>query len=228
MGLFNTILAFPSRCDLCGVVGHLQECLCQECLLDLPAQGNACMVCGKPTPVAVAQCGNCLADPGIADRTVVAYQYRYPLDALIKRFKYKHEIRLAVPLVSALALRLKRDAWPLPEVMIPVPLHNRRLYQRGYNQAILICRALAVHIEVPQDTGLVYRARDTLPMFRLDAKERESNIAGAFVLKQPCRYRSVAIVDDVITSGSTTRELARLLRQAGVSRIEFWALARTG
>lgn len=216
----------PSRCEVCGKTGLLHECICAECLADLPALGAACSRCGIPTPEPVPVCGRCMVSPASADRTVTAFQYRYPLNALIKQLKYKQKIRLVTPLARRLANRVLSNTGLLPEVMVPVPLHYRRQYRRGYNQAIVICQALTEILGVPADPHLISRRRHTLPMFSLTASQRKRNIAGVFSLRGDCTYRSVAIVDDVITSGATVNELASVLRQAGVSRIEFWALAR--
>jgi ComF family protein len=197
-----------------------------DCLDDLPVVGACCERCGIRMPQAAAICGRCLLEPFLADRTVTAYEYRYPVDALIKAMKYRHCLRLAVPMSRALARRIMAGAEPLPEVMIPVPLHHKRLYRRGFNQSYEICRRLYGYTHIPVDLGSVSRTRHTSPMFDLTVRQRRENITGAFKLLRPLNYRSVAIVDDVITSGATVNELARLLRRAGVNFISCWALAR--
>lgn len=226
MGWLESLIFRSARCDLCGITGVLRNCLCADCLNDLPQGGPRCLRCGRPVPRTVTECGKCLVTPLLADRTVTAFHYTYPIDALIKQFKYHQKIRLAAPLARVLAEEILSHRQPLPEVMIPVPLHNRRLYGRGYNQAIVIADALAACLGIAVDWRLVSRIRNTAPMFSLGARQRRRNISGVFSLQRPCAYRSVAIVDDVITSGSTVNELARTLRLAGVVRIEFWALAR--
>jgi len=219
--------ALPVRCDLCGVSGNHAECLCDECLQDLLQIRSACLRCGRPLQQDTPACGKCLVEPAFADRCIAAFHYQYPVDALIKRLKYRQCIRLATPLTRILSLRLAQLVAPLPEVMVPVPLHRARLYQRGFNQSVEICRLLGQRLQIPVDTACVIRSKPTRPMYDLSASERRENIAGAFRLTQPLAYQSVAIVDDVITSGSTVNELARLLRDAGVANIALWALART-
>ncbi len=109
---------------------------------------------------------------------------------------------------------------------MPVPLHPHRLYTRGFNQSRQICSVLSWSLPLCTDTDLVIRTRNTLPMFNLEAEQRRENIEGAFQLVQHCRYKSIAIVDDIITSCSTMNELARLFHKAGVEQIQYWALAR--
>lgn len=217
---------FPARCELCGQCGDYLDCICPACLTDLPAVGACCERCGMRLPQAASYCGKCLGDPFLADRTVTAYEYRYPVDVLIKVMKYQQCLRVAFPMARALASRIMSGADPLPEVMIPVPLHPRRLYRRGFNQSYEICRRLYEYTHVPVDNRCVLRTRHTSPMFDLSLTQRRENITGAFQLARPLSYRSVAIVDDVITSGATVAELSRLLRQAGVDFISCWALAR--
>lgn len=159
-------------------------------------------------------------------RVIAAFNYRYPLDGLIKQIKYKQRIRLVSPLVKILSDRIQAVSFTLPEVMVPVPLHPHRLYTRGFNQSRQICSVLSWSLPLCTDTDLVIRTRNTLPMFNLEAEQRRENIEGAFQLVQHCRYKSIAIVDDIITSCSTMNELARLFHKAGVEQIQYWALAR--
>ena len=157
---------------------------------------------------------------------MAAFAYSYPLDSLIKQFKYKQHIRLIAPLTNVLADQIQSRCNDLPEVMIPVPLHKHRLRSRGFNQSQLICSVLSSTLRLKIDADAVIRIRDTLPMYELDADQRSENIKGAFRLQRQCQYKSVAFIDDIITSGSTMNELAGLFLETGVKRVEFWALAR--
>jgi ComF family protein len=114
----------------------------------------------------------------------------------------------------------------MPELMIPVPLHFLRLYSRGFNQALEICRVLTKELNIPYDSTLVVRDTNTAPMAALARERRRENIRGAFRLARPLPSRSVAIVDDVITSGATSDGLAVLLREAGARHIQVWSLTR--
>lgn len=216
----------PASCELCGRRGRLQDCICPDCLADLPHTGSACERCGAQTPDEASLCGKCLQRPPLADRTVTAFHYAYPLDRLVRQFKYRQSLRLAKPLTGSLADCILERGGPAVDVLIPVPLHYRRQIGRGYNQATVICRLLEKRLNVPVDTQLVRRTRATRPMYALSVEQRRHNIGGAFMLTTSCPYRSIAIVDDVITSGATLNEIAGLLRRAGAEYIEFWALAR--
>ena len=170
----------------------------------------------------------CLQRLPAFDHTVAPFHYRYPVDSLIKKFKYDEEIRAAGPLVACLLKRINERTPVLPEVLIPIPLHRNRLYLRGYNQSQEICRILGHHLDIPVDNKSVVRARSTAEQHRLSAKQRRGNVRGAFRIQTALAYRSVAIVDDVITTGATANEMAATLKRAGVKRVELWALARAG
>ncbi len=115
----------------------------------------------------------------------------------------------------------------MPEVLVPVPLHRARLAERGYNQALEIARVLSRGLGLPVDHGCCERILATLPQAGLDEGARRRNIRGAFSARRPLSWRHLAILDDVVTTGNTVEELARVLRRAGAARIEVWAVART-
>jgi ComF family protein len=111
--------------------------------------------------------------------------------------------------------------------LVPVPLHPGRLAERGYNQALEIARVLGGGLDLPLDSRCCHRVAATPPQAGLDEVARRRNIRGAFAVHSPLPWSRVAIVDDVVTTGSTVSELARVLRRAGVREIEVWAAART-
>ena len=118
----------------------------------------------------------------------------------------------------------------LPEVILPVPLHHVRQWQRGYNQADLLARQLSQWLKIPVKNDLITRTKRTPTQRGLSAKDRRKNLRNAFQLSAKHRhfpYRHVALIDDVITTGSTLNETAKLLRQANVAHIQVWGLART-
>jgi len=107
-----------------------------------------------------------------------------------------------------------------------VPLHPARLRQRGFNQALELARALSRRLAIPVDTRSCLRIRQTLPQAELDRKRRIKNLRGAFSVDGLVGARHVAVLDDVVTTASTTGELAKALQRAGVARVEVWAAAR--
>jgi ComF family protein len=145
---------------------------------------------------------------------------------LIQGLKYRRRLAYGRVLGELLARYLKKRGDSLPEIIIPVPLGTRRYRERGYNQAREL--ALPIHraLGLPLRSDLIVRQRETLEQATLDRKRRRKNIRGAFALIGTLQARHVAIVDDVVTTGSTVTEIANLLRKAGAQRVEVWAVAR--
>lgn len=210
-----------AACVLCGTPGTL---LCPGCHGDLPRLGTACERCGEPLPVA-GVCGHCLHTPPPFDSTRALFRYAPPVSELVLRFKFQGALHLAELLGGLLAEHLAA-AEPRPELVIPVPLHPTRLAARGYNQALELGRPLARALGLPLAPALCRRVRDTAAQSNLDPDRRRRNVRGAFAVNGPVPAR-VAILDDVITTGATLTELARVLRRAGAHHVEAWALART-
>ena len=216
---------FPPACVLCATSGHTGLDLCPACEDDLARIQTPCPACGMPlTESEHSLCGSCLQKPPPFQRTVSPFYYEPPLTELVTLFKFKHQLKMARIFAELLAREL-RDRHK-PECIIPVPLHPRRLTERGYNQSLEVARLLGTQLAVPVDYHLCQRSRYTAPQTGLDAKERKRNIKGAFSLAGECRYHSVAILDDVITTGQTVTELAKLLRNNGVEEIQVWSVAR--
>lgn len=216
----------PGSCLLCGTdVARYERLLCAGCTADLPHSGNACYVCGAALPRGQV-CGRCLARPPAFDHVVSAYIYRYPVDQLIKDLKYRQQLAVARPLALALVQRIRQEGEPLPDCLLPVPLHPLRLVQRGYNQAEEIARVVGRELGVAVAGNLVQRQRFTREQARLPLPARRRNLRRAFTLRHPPDVRHLAIVDDVMTSGATAGELARVLKRRGVERVDVWVLAR--
>jgi ComF family protein len=157
----------------------------------------------------------------------VPFRYAFPLDRLESRFKFRGDLAVGA-LLSALWLRaVTRD--PLPEAIVPVPLSRERLRERGFNQALELARPIARALKRPLLPRLLIRTRHTLAQSSLRRKERLRNVQGAFALapgRKPPPH--LALFDDVLTTGATLRECAKVLRRAGATTIEVWAIARAG
>ncbi len=141
--------------------------------------------------------------------------------------KYRQRLIVARMLGEALAHKVMEREGPLPDALIPVPLHRRRMLRRGFNQSVEIARVLARCLRIPLDYRLVRKIRSTTPQFELSPAKRHRNVKGAFALTRIPEYGSVAIVDDIITTGATINEMAKLLKGNGVTVVEAWAAART-
>ncbi len=155
---------------------------------------------------------------------MIPLAYAPPVDRWILDLKFHARLPVAPLLARLLAGRLRGE--PLPTRVIPVPLHPRRLRERGFNQAVEIARPLCRDLGVALDWGAVRRVRATAHQVGADARARRRNVRGAFAAADDLRGLHVAILDDVVTTGATVGELARVLRRAGAARVEVWAVAR--
>lgn len=212
---------FGGTCFLCrGLAGAV---LCAQCDADLPRLPEAlCPRCALPSPLGEL-CGRCLSNAPSYDATVAALAYEFPADALVHAFKFRGELALADPLAQALLAR------PVPEAerIVPVPLSAERLKQRGYNQALELARRLSRATGMALDFAACERRKDTAPQSDLPLAERVKNVRGAFRCAGDVRGRTIAVVDDVMTTGATLDELAATLKAAGAARVVNWVVART-
>ncbi|EHQ52503.1 MULTISPECIES: ComF family protein [Ectothiorhodospira] len=226
-GLRGALLetAYPSTCLLCAAPGHAGLDLCAACRAELPVSDHACTRCGLPLEYPAPFCGHCLRRPPPFDAAWSALLYAPPVDDLIADFKFRARLPqgrlLARLMADALASRV-----PPPDCVIPVPLHPCRLRERGFNQALELVRPLARTLACPITHGAVTRIRATPPQQSLAATARHGNLRGAFRVAPGLEAGHVALVDDVMTTGSTLREIAAALKAHGVGRVDVWVLAR--
>ena len=210
-------------CLLCGarVTGQL---ICPDCTADLPTlPTERCPQCALPSPAGLI-CGACLKRPPQFERGEAVYRYAFPLDRLIQHCKYNGTLELAGLFAEAMAARLLDQ--PRPDLVIPMPLHPARLRQRGFNQAQEIARHLALYLGIPS-RHVCRRLRDTPPQAGLDLKARRRNLRGAFACDEDLSGKRIALLDDVMTSGSSLNELAKATRRAGAVEVSAWVVART-
>lgn len=217
----------PPTCLLCGAAGEPERDLCAGCRADLPLNEPACRRCGAPLVGDGEICGGCLQQPPPVERAFAPLLYQPPVDYLIKELKFNGRLACARLLGEWLGAALERRGGPWPEAIIPVPLHGSRLRERGFNQSLELGRFVARRLQVALEPAAVQRIRRTTPQVELKAEARSDNVRGAFAVVRPVSLRHVAILDDVVTTGSTVYEIARVLRAAGVEKIEAWACART-
>ncbi|MDG4552436.1 MAG: ComF family protein [Candidatus Contendobacter sp.] len=222
-------LILPPTCLLCGATGMGGLDLCAGCLGDLPRNLAACPRCAAPLPVAgTGPCARCRAQPPDFDRAVVPFRYQTPVDFMITRLKFNGRLANARLLGELFAAALAERGDPAPDCIVPVPLHPRRLRERGFNQALELARPVARRLGIPLRIDGLRRVRHTLPQVRLDARQRQTNPLGAFARGAPLPGARVALMDDVVTTASTMGECARVLRTGGVTDIAIWAIGRTG
>jgi len=216
--------ALPAQCVLCAAEAATAN-LCNACRDDLPYLPAArCPVCAVPS-TGNQICGACLAHPPTFDRAFAPCTYAFPLDRVIQRLKYSGMLA-AVPLLADLMLKCVETA-PRPDLVIPMPLSKERLRERGFNQSLEIARPIVSALAVELAPDACIRIAHGSPQSALPWKERAANVRGAFVCMQDLTGRSIAVVDDVLTTGATMNELARVLRLRGAREITAWIAART-
>ncbi|MDA3915060.1 ComF family protein [Oleiagrimonas sp.] len=213
----------PPRCLLCGAPGEKLD-LCAACRDEIPLNTICCGSCALPLDVAAAQCGACLVRAPRWDSAWAPFRYGWPLDRLESRYKFSGH------LAAGRVLGRLWAAHPLParpDLIVPVPLHHGRLRQRGYNQSLELARVLARAHGLDLRHDLLRRVRPTTQQTRLSAVQRRRNVRGAFQLAHGDGLpRHVAVIDDVMTTGATLNECARVLKRGGVEQVDVWALAR--
>jgi ComF family protein len=215
----------PPLCLLCGAPGGDQP-VCPDCQADLPLLPTPCCpVCLEATAQG-ERCGACLVHPPCFERVFALYRYAFPVDRLIHDLKYGSRFALARWWGYELARELAPVAGVIHRVM-PLPLHVERLSGRGYNQALELARVLSRVLETPLDIRHLEKCRATPPQSQSSAAERRRNLRNAFVCHADLRGQRVLLVDDVMTTGATLSEAARVLKQRGA--VEVWAavVART-
>jgi len=229
-GLSKTLFhkLFPATCLLCLDPGQPPRLdLCRGCEGDLPRILSACPICATSVGNAGLPCDRCLERRPAFDGAFVPYRYEFPLVELIHRLKYGGQVANARILGTLLARRLAERGPPAVDAIVPVPLHPSREVRRGYNQAAEIARFAAELLKLPVEERLAERIRNTEEQAALPAVVRRINVSGAFAIRarRPIPA-SIAIVDDVLTTGATVAALAQAFRRAGCRRIEVWAVAR--
>jgi len=225
----------PSSCALCGTAGR--DNLCEACRArHFGRQPQRCLQCGLPLAGGAAgapqRCGACLHAPPHFDATVTATDYAAPADHLVLALKFGGQLALA-PLLGHMLrdAMLRQQDGGMPALLTVVPLGERRLAERGFNQALEIAKPLARAIGVPLAPALIERTRDTAMQARLPTDARRRNVRRAFVLAEGdealVRGRHVAVVDDVLTTGRTLDEIAAVLKRHGAARVTNLVFART-
>lgn len=218
-------MLLPPCCLLCGAPGAAGIDLCLPCRSELPWNTRACRRCGLPWEGIGEQCGACRLSPPPFARVQTAFCYRYPIDRLLPRFKFHGDLAAGALLAALMSWSI--DPEHGPDVLIPVPLHRSRLRARGYDQALELARMLARAGAPPVRAEWLFRQRPTRAQSRLGAEQRRGNVRAAFGLRAGARLPAhVALVDDVMTTGATVSECARVLLDGGAQRVDVWTLAR--
>ncbi len=219
---------FPGICLLCSERVATNNEFCDACEASLPRLYNGCEQCAVPLAEASAaqhRCGACQQHPPAFHRALAPFVYAAPIDRLIQDLKYRQRLETARLLGARLADYVaSRD--PEIDVIVPVPLHAKRLRERGYNQSLEIARPVAEQLGLRLDYQSGQRTRATPPQTSLPPKARQRNVRNAFKVTGSFKGARVAVLDDVMTTGHTVNAFATCLKKAGAKSIELWVVAR--
>lgn len=231
----------PGECICCREVLNPAEldlpnhCLCAPCIADLPWLGSHCQQCAIPLPDTQknAVCADCQQAPPAFRRCIASFEYQQPIKQMIKRIKvdaYAPQLRQLGELLG-ITIRAAYGPGQRPDIIIPLPLHWSRQLRRGFNQSQGIAQILATELHGSKiDNHSLRRRGYRRPQHLLGQRQRQQSMQGAFEVGtvKPLEGRTVALVDDVITTGATASAAAKALLAAGVSAVDIWCIARTG
>lgn len=232
--LGQTISAIiPRHCLFCLEKTQSHFDICHHCYNSLAINAPCCQRCASPVAAAIHSditlCGNCLSHDYQYDRVHSPYLYCEEIRYLIRKLKYQNKIHYAEVLADLFTNKAAGITnFQLPQVIIPMPMHPRRLRQRGFNQAMELGRAIANRYQLPLNYTSLIRHRHTDIQAGLAASERQKNVRHAFKLIKPVNYDHVVLIDDVMTTGSTVNEAAKVLKKHGIPQVDVWTIARAG
>lgn len=242
---------WPNRCAVCrSDTQGVGQRLCADCVARFAPLEARCRLCALLLASPHGVCGRCLRDPPPWSRAVTACDYAYPWDGLVAALKFRDALDLSGALAGLLAARLvdrgsggaaaggQTPSEPVTngeataiDALVPMPLSEARLAQRGYNQAALLARALGAALRLPVRDGWLLRIADTAQQATLPRERRMANVRGAFAVEPRAltllRGRRIALIDDVMTTGATLTEAAREVLAAGAAQVQVWVVART-
>jgi ComF family protein len=210
-------------CALCGTASG-DAVICVACDAALPKLEMRCDRCAVPLPMA-GTCGQCQRHAPVFDSALAVFEYRFPVDRVIHRFKYSGDLAMGRWLALRLLDRVRCE--PLPDLVVAPPLTAARLRERGFNQAIEIAKVVAKGLGMRCALAGLAKVRETSPQPALGRRQRRANLRDAFRCDLELEGRHVALVDDVVTTGATADALARVLKAAGAASVGVWAVART-
>lgn len=219
------VLLPSSICALCHQYHRENRAVCHDCLVFFEPLGPACCSCAEPLPdESFLACGRCCRTKPPIDKTIVAYRFEEPLRTLLHEFKYQEGLYLCALLAGLIQEALPLDAQNT-QCLIPIPMHRKRLRQRGFNQAAELAKHLGHILHVPVDSLSCQKIMATPPQAGLSGKERRKNVRNTF-RTNPIPYQHVTLIDDLITTGSTAFELASMLKKQGILRVDLWCTAK--
>lgn len=226
------MISIPGLCWLCHMPLAIPAWgICSRCSQQLPRLPPCCWQCGLPVSRPDIPCGRCLRKPPPWQHLIALSDYLPPLSTLIHNLKFHQNTALSIALARLLLLQIRearrQRQLPVPDLLISVPLHKLRQWQRGYNQSALLAQWLAQKLDITCPAGAIQRIRHTPSQHQLDARQRRRNLKQAFTLTIPVSGLHIALLDDIVTTGSTVAEISRLLMRTGAVSVQIWCLCRT-
>lgn len=220
-----------TECGLCNtrlITSRANNYLCRSCLADLPYNNNCCQCCAVPMSQTVSICPECMSHPPSFDDSLSVFIYDFPVDRLIQQFKYDGHRYLCKPLCSLIIDEFSAQTRDV-EAIIPIPLHKKRLKERGFNQATLLAMELSEQLDINLRTDILLKPNPNKQQATLSKKQRIHNLNECFQINPKIRDlpRRVVLFDDVVTTGATIEAAASLLKKKGVEYVAVWSLART-
>ncbi|OOZ49008.1 hypothetical protein BOW39_07905 [Solemya velum gill symbiont] len=225
---FRQFLRLKGRCLVCGEAPKTVPGLCNSCDQKIQRIERPCYQCGEPMHFNPSshKCGHCQSSPPAFDHSVSPLLYSDPLRQLHLNFKFHQDLAAGNLLANLLYDSLSHSN-AMPQLLVPIPLHAERMRERGFDQALEIAKVLARRLQIPFHSGLLVRKNCTQPQSGLSRAQRHKNLRNAFILTQPLPVKHVALVDDIMTTGSTFNAAAQLMKTAGVKTVEVWAVGRS-
>jgi ComF family protein len=217
----------PHKCFGCKKTISQAAAFCNACYQELPFQSRTCTQCGQTIGADSDHCGQCIIAPPYYDECFCPFEYQTPIKDLICALKYNDRAEYAKIVGRLLASEVKQNQTSLPDVIIPVPIHISRLRSRGFNQAKLIADEVGKELNIKVLNSTLTKTRATLPQAQQSLINRKKALRNCFALQKKLSAQNVAIIDDVVTTGSTVNEIAKILKKNGVDYIQVWGLAHT-
>lgn len=230
-------LLYPLTCKCCGkelcTSKSGKKFICDDCLDQVEyIRSPICLRCGRPLEPAAGiedrYCGWCLEQPPHFHSARSAAVYRPPLSTLLHRLKYQADTTVRKALAELLEAGADNRATTDADVLVPVPLHRKRLTRRGLNQSLEIARIAFPHLRKKIVPNLLIRSKNTKPQTELNGIARRRNLRGAFRVsdEKMVKDKKIILIDDVFTTGTTIAECSKTLKKAGASEIYAWTVAR--
>ncbi len=219
---------FPPICILCDGAGFDFKDICPGCYAELRLNSHCCPQCAQPVATKLSSglvCGHCLKKPPPYHRVIAPFLYQHSVQWLITGLKFHRQYKNA-RLLAQLFLDRFSGFTPLPDCLVPMPLHPKRLRQRGFNQTEEIASIIAKQLRIPLRPDLCRRVKFSAPQSELDARARQQNIRNAFEALPLSDHPHIALFDDVMTTGATVSELSKTFKKAGARQVDVWVCAR--